>query len=135
MNVTAKPTKPVEMGAASGSILDRHPRHRRHDAAGAPGAPARHRGGTAEHRDRCQQVRSADRRHAERLLLRRRLAAFRGIDISPNRKPIEPIRKLVAAFRRERLPVIWVNWGVRKDLLTFTRHCGTPTVRAATSPG
>src|SRR5208282_6434031 len=27
----------------------------------------------------------------------------RGIDITPNRRPIEPIRKLVAAFRRERI--------------------------------
>ena len=53
----------------------------------------------------------------------------RGIDISPNRKPIEPIRKLVAAFRRERLPVIWVNWGVRKDLLNI--H---PSLRHAHSP-
>ncbi len=54
---------------------------------------------------------------------------FRGIDISPNRKPIEPIRKLVAAFRREKLPVVWVNWGVRKDLLNI--H---PSLRHAHSP-
>jgi nicotinamidase-related amidase len=53
----------------------------------------------------------------------------RGIDISPNRKPIEPIRNLVAAFRREQLPVIWVNWGVRKDLLNI--H---PSLRHAHSP-
>ena len=55
--------------------------------------------------------------------------ASRGIDISPNRKPIEPIRRLVAAFRREQLPVIWVNWGVRKDLLNI--H---PSLRHAHSP-
>jgi nicotinamidase-related amidase len=55
--------------------------------------------------------------------------ASRGIDISPNRKPIEPIRNLVAAFRREQLPVIWVNWGVRKDLLNI--H---PSLRHAHSP-
>jgi nicotinamidase-related amidase len=53
----------------------------------------------------------------------------RGIDISPNRKPIEPIRKLVAAVRREKLPVVWVNWGVRKDLLNI--H---PSLRHAHSP-
>jgi ureidoacrylate peracid hydrolase len=53
----------------------------------------------------------------------------RGIDVSPNRKPIEPIRNLVAAFRRDSLPVIWVNWGVRKDLLNI--H---PSLRHAHSP-
>jgi ureidoacrylate peracid hydrolase len=53
----------------------------------------------------------------------------RGIDVSPNREPIEPIRKLVAAFRREKLPVVWVNWGVRKDLLNI--H---PSLRHAHSP-
>jgi len=53
----------------------------------------------------------------------------RGIDVSPNRKPIGPIRNLAAAFRREGLPVIWVNWGVRKDLLNI--H---PSLRHAHSP-
>ena len=36
---------------------------------------------------------------------------------------------LVAAFRRDSLPVIWVNWGVRKDLLNI--H---PSLRHAHSP-
>ncbi len=40
----------------------------------------------------------------------------RGIDISPNRKPIKPLQKLIGAFREHGIPVIWVNWGVRKDL-------------------
>jgi ureidoacrylate peracid hydrolase len=53
----------------------------------------------------------------------------RGIDISPNRKPIEPIKKLVETFRKQSLPVIWVNWGVRKDLLNI--H---PSLRHAHSP-
>jgi nicotinamidase-related amidase len=53
----------------------------------------------------------------------------RGIDISPNRKPIGPIRDLVAACRRAAMPVIWVNWGVRKDLLNI--H---PSLRHAHSP-
>jgi len=53
----------------------------------------------------------------------------RGIDISPNRKPIEPISKLVAAFRQQSIPVVWVNWGVRKDLLNI--H---PSLRHAHSP-
>ena len=53
----------------------------------------------------------------------------RGIDITPNRKPIEPIRDLVAACRQSSLPVVWVNWGVRKDLLNIhpsLRHAHTP---------
>ncbi len=53
----------------------------------------------------------------------------RGIDISPNRKPIEPINTLVESFRQHSLPVIWVNWGVRKDLLNI--H---PSLRHAHSP-
>lgn len=43
-----------------------------------------------------------------------------GIDITPNRAPIEPLKSLVAAFRTSALPVIWVNWGVRKDLLNIS---------------
>ena len=39
------------------------------------------------------QVALADRRHAERFLPRRRLAHSRGIDITPNRKPIEPLQQ------------------------------------------
>src|SRR3984957_6986693 len=53
----------------------------------------------------------------------------RGIDVSPNRKPIEPIDRLVESFRQQSLPVIWVNWGVRKDLLNI--H---PSLRHAHSP-
>ncbi len=53
----------------------------------------------------------------------------RGIDVSPNRKPIEPVKKLVETFRKLSIPVIWVNWGVRKDLLNI--H---PSLRHAHSP-
>jgi nicotinamidase-related amidase len=55
--------------------------------------------------------------------------ASRGIDVSPNRKPIEPINRLVAAFRLQSIPVVWVNWGVRKDLLNIA-----PSLRHAHSP-
>ena len=54
----------------------------------------------------------------------------RGIDVSPNRAPIAPLRGLVDAFRARSLPVIWVNWGVRKDLLNIhpsLRHAHNPT--------
>lgn len=43
----------------------------------------------------------------------------RGIDITPNRAPIGALKRLAAAFRAEGRPVVWVNWGVRKDLLNI----------------
>ncbi|MFC3678411.1 cysteine hydrolase family protein [Ferrovibrio xuzhouensis] len=43
-----------------------------------------------------------------------------GIDVTPNTAPIEPLKALVAAFRAQGLPVVWVNWGVRKDLLNIS---------------
>lgn len=54
----------------------------------------------------------------------------RGIDITPNRAPITPLQGLVAAVREVGLPVIWLNWGVRKDLLNIhpsLRHAHNPT--------
>lgn len=54
----------------------------------------------------------------------------RGIDITPNRAPIAPLQGLVSAFRSAALPVIWLNWGVRKDLLNIhpsLRHAHNPT--------
>jgi nicotinamidase-related amidase len=44
----------------------------------------------------------------------------KGIDVTPNRKPIEPLKHLIGAFRSHGLPVVWVNWGVRKDLLNIS---------------
>jgi len=43
----------------------------------------------------------------------------RGIDISPNRAPIAPLKTLIAHCRESSLPIVWVNWGVRKDLLNI----------------
>ena len=53
----------------------------------------------------------------------------RGIDISPNRKPIQPLAALITAFRDNGIPVVWVNWGVRKDLLNIS-----PSLRHAHNP-
>jgi len=53
----------------------------------------------------------------------------RGIDISPNRRPIEPLLAMIAGFRANSIPVIWVNWGVRKDLLNIS-----PSLRHAHNP-
>ncbi len=52
-----------------------------------------------------------------------------GIDVSPNRKPIEPLQQLITAFRTQALPIVWVNWGVRKDLLNIS-----PSVLHAHNP-
>lgn len=43
-----------------------------------------------------------------------------GIDVSPNRAPIRPLQDLVRAFREQSIPVVWLNWGVRKDLLNIS---------------
>lgn len=53
----------------------------------------------------------------------------RGIDVTPNRAPIEPLSRLLPAVRAADIPVVWVNWGVRKDLLNIS-----PSVRFAHNP-
>ncbi len=53
----------------------------------------------------------------------------RGIDISPNRKPIAPLKAAVEACRAASIPVVWVNWGVRKDLLNIA-----PSLQHAHNP-
>jgi len=39
-----------------------------------------------------------------------------GADFRPDRKPIEPLQRLLPALRNAGVPVIWVNWGNRPDL-------------------
>jgi nicotinamidase-related amidase len=39
-----------------------------------------------------------------------------GADYRPDRKPIEPLQRLLPALRDAGVPVIWVNWGNRPDL-------------------
>ena len=39
-----------------------------------------------------------------------------GGDYRPDRKPIEPLQRLLPALRSAGVPVIWVNWGNRPDL-------------------
>lgn len=43
----------------------------------------------------------------------------RGIDITPDRAPIEPLRALVPVLRAQDVPIVWLNWGVRRDLLNI----------------
>lgn len=39
-----------------------------------------------------------------------------GGDFRPDRKPIEPLQRLLPVLRQAGVPVIWVNWGNRPDL-------------------
>jgi nicotinamidase-related amidase len=43
-----------------------------------------------------------------------------GVDVAPARKPIKPLAKLLPAMRKAGMPVIWVNWGNRPDLLNLS---------------
>jgi nicotinamidase-related amidase len=42
-----------------------------------------------------------------------------GLDYSPDRAPIEPLQRLLPALRDAKVPIIWVNWGNRPDLLNM----------------
>lgn len=44
---------------------------------------------------------------------------YRGIDITPDRAPIAPIAALLPVLRSQGVPIVWLNWGVRKDLLNI----------------
>src|SRR5437899_31341 len=44
---------------------------------------------------------------------------YLGADFTPDRAPIAPLQKLVPALRAAAVPVIWVNWGNRPDLLNM----------------
>lgn len=43
-----------------------------------------------------------------------------GVDVTPARAPISPLRQLLPALRRARVPVVWVNWGNRPDRLNLS---------------
>jgi ureidoacrylate peracid hydrolase len=129
MNVTAKPTTPVAMGTGPGQSWLVTP-----DAVDMtrPAQPARPLSIEAEPQNiMVDATKSA-------LLIVDMQNDFcteggwlhsRGIDISPNRQPIMPLQGLIGAFRTNGIPVIWVNWGVRKDLLNIS-----PSLRHAHNP-
>ena len=53
-----------------------------------------------------------------------------GVDVTPACAPIEPLNALLPALRNVDVPVIWVNWGNRPDLLNIgagLRHVYNPT--------
>lgn len=39
-----------------------------------------------------------------------------GVDVTPARRPIAPLGRLLPALRKAGVPVVWVNWGNRPDL-------------------
>ena len=43
-----------------------------------------------------------------------------GVDISPARAPIAPLRRLLPVLRGAGVPVLWVNWGTRPDRLNLS---------------
>lgn len=54
-----------------------------------------------------------------------------GVDVSPGRKLIAPIQRMLASARAAGLPVIWVNWGNRPDLMNL----GPSTLHVYNSSG
>ena len=42
-----------------------------------------------------------------------------GVDYSPDRAPIEPLQNLLPGLRKVKVPIIWVNWGNRPDLINM----------------
>ena len=42
-----------------------------------------------------------------------------GVDVTPVRQPIAPLLRLLPLLRKADVPVIWLNWGNRPDLLNL----------------
>ncbi|MFB5744475.1 cysteine hydrolase family protein [Cedecea sp. S5-13] len=43
-----------------------------------------------------------------------------GVDVTPARAPIDPLRRLLPSARAADVPVIWLNWGNRPDRLNLS---------------
>lgn len=53
-----------------------------------------------------------------------------GVDVTPAREPIHPLKTLLPVLRTAQVPVLWINWGNRPDLLNISasvRHVYNPT--------
>ena len=53
-----------------------------------------------------------------------------GVDVTPAREPIAPLKTLLPELRAAQVPIIWVNWGNRPDLLNISPahlHVYNPT--------
>jgi nicotinamidase-related amidase len=53
-----------------------------------------------------------------------------GVDVTPARTPIIPLKTLLSVLRNAGVPVVWVNWGNRPDLMNISagvHHVYNPT--------
>ncbi len=53
-----------------------------------------------------------------------------GVDVAPARQPIAPLQTLLPILRDVGVPVVWINWGNRPDLLNISAaslHVYNPT--------
>jgi len=53
-----------------------------------------------------------------------------GVDVAPAQAPIAPLNRLLPQLRRAKVPVLWINWGNRPDLLNISaglRYVYNPT--------
>ncbi|MGD1908251.1 MAG: cysteine hydrolase family protein, partial [Leptolyngbyaceae cyanobacterium] len=53
-----------------------------------------------------------------------------GVDVTPARQPIQPLQTLLPQLRSHQVPILWLNWGNRPDLLNISpalRHVYNPS--------
>ncbi|MGK7891465.1 MAG: cysteine hydrolase family protein [Leptolyngbyaceae cyanobacterium] len=53
-----------------------------------------------------------------------------GVDVTPARSPIVPLQQLLPILRQQNVPILWLNWGNRPDLMNISaglRHVYNPT--------
>ncbi|NET09044.1 MAG: isochorismatase family protein [Symploca sp. SIO2B6] len=53
-----------------------------------------------------------------------------GVDVTPARQPIDPLNMLLPRLRDCQVPILWLNWGNRPDLLNISaglQHVYNPT--------
>jgi nicotinamidase-related amidase len=53
-----------------------------------------------------------------------------GVDVTPTQAAVAPLQQLLPALRQAEVPILWVNWGNRPDLLNISaglRHVYNPT--------
>jgi nicotinamidase-related amidase len=43
-----------------------------------------------------------------------------GVDVTPARKPVAPLNRLLPVLRANGVPIVWVNWGNRPDRLNLS---------------
>lgn len=50
-----------------------------------------------------------------------------GVDVTPARKPIEPLQNLLPVLREKGVPVIWINWEIVPTYSILVLVCFTST--------